>query len=232
MKAAKAPKPTSSRVPQNGIDKSGASGKRGFRRRIQFRQAAAGGAGGRGGGGGGVGPEVMARAVALDNAQVALESFYASFPVVPLLSVAHAKVIEISKLLLLLLSLAVEVEVVVVLLLLLLLLLLLRLAHMMLPLSCALKPCRVWLSGFELSMPYVLCSYSSAGKRRTVNLANTPVVHRLPDRERLQGSSSIRPYLTGCGFRGSVCVFILRCPQVLPTFFHPLLCTSCPALVV
>lgn len=92
MKAAKAPKPTSSRVPQNGGDDSAASGKRGFRRRIQFRQAAAGGAGGRGGGGGGVGPEVMARAVALDDAQVALESFYASFPVVPLLSVAHAKV--------------------------------------------------------------------------------------------------------------------------------------------
>eukprot|EP00903_Cladosiphon_okamuranus_P019227 g17681.t1 len=96
MKTAKAPKPTSSRVPQNGSDNTAVSGKRGFRRRIQFRQAAAGDPGGRGGGGGGVGPEVMSRAVALDNAQVALESFYASFPVVPLLSVAHAKALQTS----------------------------------------------------------------------------------------------------------------------------------------
>lgn len=100
MKAAKAVKPASSRVPQNGGGDSAVSGKRGFRRRIQFGQAAAGigggggkGGGGRGGGGGGgAGAEMMARAVALDNAQGALESFYASFPVVPLLSVAHAKV--------------------------------------------------------------------------------------------------------------------------------------------
>ncbi|CAM9345495.1 unnamed protein product [Scytosiphon promiscuus] len=39
---------------------------------------------------------LMARAEALDNAQVALESFYASFPVVPLLSVAHAKALQTS----------------------------------------------------------------------------------------------------------------------------------------
>ncbi|CAN0190861.1 unnamed protein product, partial [Ectocarpus sp. 12 AP-2014] len=48
------------------------------------------------GGGGGAEAEMMARAVALDNAQGALESFYASFPVVPLLSVAHAKALQTS----------------------------------------------------------------------------------------------------------------------------------------
>ena len=91
MKAGKARKPTSAQIQQG--EEENANGKRGFRRRIQFRQTGDEGSGG-GGGGGGAGGEGggSSRAEALDNAQIALESFYASFPVVPLLSVAHAKV--------------------------------------------------------------------------------------------------------------------------------------------
>lgn len=88
-KGGNAPKTT--RLRQEG-ESNTVNGKSGFiRRRIQFRQTGDNSRAS-GSGGGREASEANARAVALDNAQVALESFYASFPVVPLLSVAHAKV--------------------------------------------------------------------------------------------------------------------------------------------
>ncbi|CAM9674728.1 unnamed protein product, partial [Sphacelaria rigidula] len=60
----------------------------------EFRQPGAGSDGRVGGGAGR--DEALARATALDDAQVALESFYAAFPVVPLLSVPHAKALQAS----------------------------------------------------------------------------------------------------------------------------------------
>lgn len=100
MKAGNAPKAGSARIRQQQQEQSADEsheGKRGFRRRIHFRQPGAasdarGSAGGGGGGAGGARDEAVARATALDTAQVALESFYSKFPVVPLLSVPHAKV--------------------------------------------------------------------------------------------------------------------------------------------
>lgn len=82
MKAGKASKATTTGA-RTSQKEEPTNGRRGFRRRIQFRQAGDGG-----GGGGGA----LSRAAALDEAQVALDLFYSSFPVVPLLSVAHAKV--------------------------------------------------------------------------------------------------------------------------------------------
>ena len=84
MKAGKAPSTTSTLISQK---EGSANGKRGFRRHIQFRHAGDAAGGVEGGDGG-----AASRLAALDDAQGALESFYASFPVVPLLSVAHAKV--------------------------------------------------------------------------------------------------------------------------------------------
>ncbi|CAN0146271.1 unnamed protein product, partial [Discosporangium mesarthrocarpum] len=66
--------------------------EKGFRRHIQFRTEADGD----GGKPGMEGAEGARRAKALDNAQGSLESFYGSFPVVPLLSVAHAKALQAS----------------------------------------------------------------------------------------------------------------------------------------
>lgn len=89
MKAGNAPMAGNARIRQQQQDKSAedsVNGKRGFRRRIQFRQATE--ARPRGAGR----DEALSRATALDEAQEALELFYASFPVVPLLSVPHAKV--------------------------------------------------------------------------------------------------------------------------------------------
>lgn len=82
MKAGKASKATTTGA-RTSQKEEPANGRRGFRRRIQFRQAGDGGGGGAG---------ALSRAAALDEAQVALDLFYSSFPVVPLLSVAHAKV--------------------------------------------------------------------------------------------------------------------------------------------
>ncbi|CAM9952978.1 unnamed protein product, partial [Laminaria digitata] len=64
----------------------------------EFRQTGDDGGGGGGGGGAGGGGEGggASRVEALDTAQIALETFYASFPVVPLLSVAHAKALQTS----------------------------------------------------------------------------------------------------------------------------------------
>lgn len=99
MKAGNGPKAANARIrqqqqaagqSQSDGEEGSESAKRGFRRRIQFRQAGAAGDGRVGGGAGR--DEALARATALDDAQVALESFYAAFPVVPLLSVPHAKV--------------------------------------------------------------------------------------------------------------------------------------------
>lgn len=115
MKAVKGSKAPSSKSKPNSSgssscsslpQKEAAKGKRGFRRHIQFRHSennassgassivssSGGGIGGVEMGGGGEEGTVTSRAAALDTAQVALESFYNSFPVVPLLSVAHAKV--------------------------------------------------------------------------------------------------------------------------------------------
>lgn len=94
MNKGNVPKPAISRLRQDG-DRKEVNGKKGFiRRRINFRQAAEAAAqGGRPvGSGSKESTEAAARADALDEAQVALESFYDTFPVVPLLSVAHAKV--------------------------------------------------------------------------------------------------------------------------------------------
>lgn len=82
MKAGKASKATTTGA-RTSQKEEPTNGKRGFRRRIQFRQAGDGGGG-----------SSLSRAAALDEAQVALDLFYSSFPVVPLLSVAHAKVKE------------------------------------------------------------------------------------------------------------------------------------------